>query len=791
MLQFTGQFSTLRMRVCGALAVLIFVSSSTVFAQSLTIKTVAGDAVNGSAGFSGDGGPATSARLFEPYGAIVDGAGNIYIADTRNNRIRKVTASTGIISTYAGTGAKGFGGDNGPATAALLNQPTGVAIDASGNLFIADQLNNRVRKVTPAGTITTVVGNGQNAFYKGEGGPATSAQICNPYSVAVDGSGNLYVSDTGNHAVRKVSGGIITTFAGTGVSLCGQAGGYSGDGGAAKSAKLNNPNGIAVDVSGNVYIADLYNNRVRKVSGGVITTVAGVGPENKLRGGYNGDNIAATSAKLDYPYAVAVDKNGVMYIADYFNYRIRKVAGGIITTVAGNGLSGLDGDGGSSTASYISDPAGVAVDTAGNFYIVDQASNRIRKVFPTAPAPTSAPPVITQNPADQFTVPGGPATFTASANGTPSPSIQWQVSTNGGSSFSNIAGANGNILSFAALTSDSGKRYRAVFTNASGTAATTAATLTVRAATAPRVDLDGDGIADLTVWRPGNGTWFTLTSSSGFSYASQTMRQWGNQAAGDVPMMGDLDGDRIADIVIWRASTGTWYWLMSSNGYATSAAGIRQWGNKSLGDVPMLGDMDGDGRLDLVLWRASTGTWFWLTSSSNYSTSASGSKQWGSQANGDVPKIGDVDGDGRADLIVWRPASGTWFWLTSSSGYNYNASGAKQWGNQAAGDVPMVGDIDGDGRTELVVWRAPSGTWHWLTSTTNYAATAGLQWGSQASGDLPLLTDLDGDGKSDLTVWRAPTGTWHWLKSLAGYSYSAAGAKQWGSQAQGDIPIVK
>ena len=398
---------------------------------------------------------------------------------------------------------------------------------------------------------------------------------------------------------------------------------------------------------------------------------------------------------------------------------------------------------------------------------------------------------MTLNPSDQFVSPNGTATFQAAASGTPTPTVQWQVSANGGSTFTNISGATGTVLSFGAVTADNGKKYRAVFTNSTGTANTTAATLTVRAAPVPRTDLDGDHIGDLTVWRPGNGTWFTLTSKSGYAYASQTSHQWGSQSNGDVPMMGDIDGDSIADFVIWRSTTGTWFWLTSSSGYAPAQAGSKQWGSQSEGDVPMLADMDGDGKMDLVLWRASTGTWFWLTSSSGYNYNASGVKQWGNQGLGDVPKVGDVDGDGKGDLIVWRASSGTWFWLTSTSGYNYANSGSKQWGNQSAGDVPMIGDLDGDGRTELVVWRASSGTWFWLTSTSGYANSTGIQWGNQGLGDLPLLTDIDGDGKADLTVWRASSGTWFWLQSTRGYDYNAVGSKQWGSQSLGDMPIVR
>ena len=311
-------------------------------------------------------------------------------------------------------------------------------------------------------------------------------------------------------------------------------------------------------------------------------------------------------------------------------------------------------------------------------------------------------------------------------------------------------------------------------------------------ATAPN-DLDGDGIADLVVWRPADGTWFSLTSTSGYNYANYRANQWGSQVQGDIPLFGDIDGDALADLIVWRPTNGTWYWLTSSTGYNPAASGSKQWGNASLGDQPMLADMDGDRRMDLVVWRASTGTWHWLTSGSGYAYAAAGVKQWGNQGAGDVPKLGDVDGDGRADLIVWRAPSGTWFWLTSSTGYDYAAGGSKQWGNGSLGDTPLVADIVGDRLADLIVWRAPEGTWYWLTSSSGYSyATYGAkQWGNLSLGDVPLTPDLDGDGKADLTVWRAPSGTWYWLTSRTGYNYANAGAKQWGSQANGDIPMSK
>jgi hypothetical protein len=304
-------------------------------------------------------------------------------------------------------------------------------------------------------------------------------------------------------------------------------------------------------------------------------------------------------------------------------------------------------------------------------------------------------------------------------------------------------------------------------------------------------DIDGDGKSDLVVWRASTGTWHWLTSLSGYDIAVQGTKQWGNQSLGDVPRIGDIDGDGKSDLVVWRASTGTWHWLTSLSGYDIAAQGQKQWGNQGLGDVPILGDIDGDGKADLAVWRASTGTWHWLTSLSGYDIAAQGQKQWGNQSMGDVPILGDMDGDDEADLVVWRASTGTWHWLTSLSGYDIAAQGQKQWGNQSLGDVPMLAAMEGDGKADLMVWRASTGTWHWLTSLSGYdiAAQGQKQWGNQSLGDVARIGDIDGDGLSDLPVWRASTGTWFWLTSSSGYNYAAAGSKQWGNQSLGDIPM--
>ena len=338
------------------------------------ITTIAG---TGERGFGGDGGAAVQAQLSSPYGVAVDGAGNIYITDLGNHRVRKVHSS-GVITTIAGTGERGFGGDGGPAVQAQLWSPTGVVLDGAGNLYIADRANHRIRKVDFSGVITTVAGTGERGF-GGDGRPADQAQLTSPSGVAVDGAGNLYIADRGNYRIRKVdSSGTITTFAGTGDRR------FGGDGGLAVEAHLWSPYDVATDGAGNLYIAATSHNRIRKVdSSGVITTVAGSG-----RRGYGGDGGPTTAARLSSPYSVEVGSGGNLYIADRGNHRIRKVdTSGIISTITG---SVKPGDGGPAVQAQLRSPDGVATDSYGNFYIADPGNDRIRRVDPTGVISTVA-----------------------------------------------------------------------------------------------------------------------------------------------------------------------------------------------------------------------------------------------------------------------------------------------------------------------------------------------------------------------------------------------------------------
>ena len=391
------------------------------------------------------------------------------------------------------------------------------------------------------------------------------------------------------------------------------------------------------------------------------------------------------------------------------------------------------------------------------------------------------PPAITSQPPSQIVHAGERVTWTATASGSPPPAVRWQYSTNSGASWNDIVNATSTTYSFVPAVGDSAYQFRAVFTSSSGTVTTAPAGLTVTSDRPLAADLDGDRKTELMVWRPPSGLWEWLSSSS--AYAAAEGAQWGNITQGDVPLVADVDGDGIDDFLVWRAPTGTWYWLTSSSGYNAAAAGARQWGNASLGDVPLVGDIDGDGKADLMVWRASTATFYWLTSSSGFSYGAAGQRQWGNVALGDVPILGDFDGDGRTDLAVWRQSTGTWLWVTSSSAYT--SGGSVQWGSAAHNDRRFLRDIDGDGKADLLVWRPSSGTWFWLTSSTgyNYASQGQKQWG--AEGDTPLAADVDGDGKPDLIVWRPSSGMWYWLTSSSGYDYAAAGAHQWGSATAG------
>jgi len=354
------------------------------------IETFAGKATFGLGGFSGDGGPAVKAELSGPSGVALDGQGNVYIADTRNQRVRKVSLA-GTITTIAG-GGPGISGSSGPATSAHFDDPIAVAVDGHGNVYVTDR--SFVYRVSSAGTLTTFAGSSTNPGFSGDGGPATTAQLAQPSGIAVDGRGDVYISDTRNNRVREVSpGGTITTIAGTSVP------GFSGDGGPATKAQLNQPQGVALDGHGNVYIADQFNSRVRRVApSGTITTVAGTG-----KNAVDFTSGRATATPLSNPFALAVDAHGNLYVSADDRNVFKVSPQGTITTVAGllppHRLPKGVGDGGpatSATLAIANASGGLAFDRHGNLYIADLAEAAIREVLngTARPVPKKpAPPV--------------------------------------------------------------------------------------------------------------------------------------------------------------------------------------------------------------------------------------------------------------------------------------------------------------------------------------------------------------------------------------------------------------
>jgi DNA-binding beta-propeller fold protein YncE len=338
----------------------------------MVITTAVG---TGDKGFAGDGGPATAALLNGPFDIAFDGAGNLYFSDTFNHRIRRVDARTKVITTVAGNGEAGYSGDGGPAVGASLNEPYGIAIDRAGNVFVADRLNRRVRRVDAAsGVITTLTGTGE-AAYSGDGGPAAKAGLAEPNGLALDATQRrLYVADVADHRVRVVdlASGVIQTFAGSGKPE------HSGDGGPASQAGIFGARAVKLGPDGTLYILERQGSSLRAVdpNTGIITTVAGTTAR-----GYSGDGGPALAAVFDAPKEMAIDRDGSVLIVDTENHAIRRFdpRAGTVTALAG-GHQGGGGDGSPATAAGLDRPHGAVVGPDGAIYIGDTNNHRIRKV---------------------------------------------------------------------------------------------------------------------------------------------------------------------------------------------------------------------------------------------------------------------------------------------------------------------------------------------------------------------------------------------------------------------------
>jgi sugar lactone lactonase YvrE len=770
-----------------------------------TIRTITpAGVVTTLAGLAGSFGSAdgtgNAARFSFPSGIAVDAAGTVYVADSFNHTIRKITPS-GIVSTLAGLA--GFSGvADGTGSAARFNNPRGVSVaPADGTVYVADKLDagpfpgmnagGAVRAITPAGAVSTLPGlDGSIGTADGSG---SAAHFRGPAAVAIDGAGTVYVADTLNYTIRKItSSGVVTTLAG----MPGQAGSADGAG---VAARFNNPAGIAVDAAGTVYVADTDNSTIRTITpAGVVSTIAG------LAGSAGSADGPGSTARFRFPKGVAVDAAGKVYVADYGNETIRTITpAGVVSTLAGSaGVTGAaDGVGGA--ARFIG-PRSIAIDAAGNVYVADALD------FQLLPSPFPAPPAALR----KITSAGLVSTLLVSTGFEPLGRFSIAVDTagtvymaNSGESFNIspkgplsidyntivVRTPSGRLSTVAGLLrsggSADGTGSAARFRNPTGIAVDQTGTVyvadsgnnTIRIgtpATAPAIpattvnDFDGDARTDIAVFRPAGGHWFVRQSGQDFSVVGSALYQWG--LPGDVPISADFDGDKAIDLTVFRPSNGTWYIRYSSLGYSIASSAVAQWGLP--GDIPIAGDFDGDGKTELTVFRPASGTWYIRYSSLGYSVASSAVAQWG--LPGDVPIAGDFDGDRKTDLVVYRPVNGTWYIRYSSLGYGIASADAAQWG--LPGDVPIAGDFDGDGRTDLTIFRPVNGTWYIRYSVFGYSipASATFQWG--LPGDEPIAADFDGDGKTDLTVFRPPTGEWFIRSSALGYDISRSAVYQWG-----------
>ena len=672
------------------------------------ITTIAG---NGKLNFRGDGGQAIDASM-SPMGVTVDKLGNLYISDYGNNRIRKVGLN-GIINTIAGDSLQGYSGDGIKATLSSLYTPSKTALDNKGNLYICDENNNRIRKVDTNGIITTFAGNNSQG-YSGDGALANQAQINTPFGVATDNMGNIYIAEYGSNVIRKVdTTGIISTIVGNGNR------GYSGDGGLAILATLNQPYDVTVDTIGNLYLIDQGNNVIRKVDKyGIISTVAGTGGR-----GYGGDEDSAINANLNAPRGIAIDRIGNLYISDNGNQRIRMVnPKGIISTIVGNGTFGYNGDGGLASEATLDGTSGISVDFVGNLYIAESGGGRIRKVDNSI---THLVPIIT--------------TFSPLSG-----SIGTQVTITGKYFSSN---ASKNIVYFGAVKANI------------ITATTTSLTVTVPAgATFQPISVTVDSLKAYSSF-PFIVTYNSVNSTiDSNSFAPKMDIPTGDFAISVA--LSDLDGDGLPDVIVSNYNDST-----ISIYKNTSVSGVISFGNKvtyKTNGNPynlLAEDINEDGKPDLLIANnlQNSSVSIFINTSTNAVISFNSKVDFPTDQFSKPVVVNDFDGDGRPDLVVANAGSGTISILRNTSLNGILSFAPKvDFATGSTAFSVSVGDLDKDGLPDLIVAKAYNDS---SISIFRNVSTIGsiviqnpidLKTGNTPYGTA--ICDLDGDGKLDIVV---------------------------------------
>ena len=633
------------------------------------VTTLAGNATTtGSADGAG-----SAARFSAPGGVAADGLGNVYVADSGNSTIRKITA-TGVVTTLAGT-AGSVGSVDGTGSAARFKSPRGVAADGGGNVYVADTLNHIIRKITAAGVVTTLAGTaGSTGATDGTG---SAARFYSPYGIALDNAGNVYVADRNNYAIRKITpAGVVTT-------LAGGSGGIGTADGTGAAAQFNFPGSLAVDGMGNVFVADTNSSDIRRITpAGVVTTFASV------PFGFGATDGTGSAARFNMPAGVAADETGNVYVADTDNGTIRKISpAGVVTTLAGAQYiyGSTDGTG---PAARFNGPTGLAVDSMGNLYVADTVNNTIRKGVLVEVAP-----VITTQPVDQTGMAGNSATFSITASGVPAPTYQWQKNS------MNIAGATGSSYTIASVLAGDAGSYRVVATNPAGSATSNPVTLTVLASVAG--DFSRDGQADILWENTGSGDhglWaMNGTSPAAWINLPTIALNWRIVGTGDFNSDGQTD-------ILWEnvGSGDRGLWIMNGT---TPAAWINLPSIALDWRIVGAGDFNGDGMTD-ILWEnvGSGDRGLWIMNGTvpvAWINLPSIALDWR------IVGTGDFNSDGMTDILWENVGSGDrGLWImdgTVPAAWINLPSIALDW------RIAGTGDYNGDGQTDIIWENVGSG----------------------------------------------------------------------------------